>query len=86
MGIDNCEAVIATDLKIAMNILTSLSYKVLEFLSLAHFRYGCGNCAYYLYLVSFPDDFSLSVGKIRLVICLFHFGSGAPECWRIVLF
>ena len=38
------------------------------------------------YLVSFPDDFSLSGGKIRLVICLFHFGSGAPKCWRIVLF
>jgi len=37
-------------------------------------------------LVSFPDDFSLSGGKIRLVICLFHFGSGVPECWRIVLF
>jgi len=37
-------------------------------------------------LVSFPDDFSLSGGRIRLVICLFHFGSGAPECWRIVLF
>jgi len=37
-------------------------------------------------LVSFPDDFSLSGGKISLVICLFHFGSGSPECWRIVLF
>ena len=34
-------------------------------------------------VVSFPDDFSLSGGKIRLV---FHFGSGAPERWRIVLF
>ena len=37
-------------------------------------------------IVSFPDDFSLSGGKIRLVIRLFRFGAGAPECWRIVLF
>jgi len=37
-------------------------------------------------IVSFPDDFSLSGGKIRLVICPFHFGPGAPEYWRIVLF
>ena len=35
-------------------------------------------------LVLFPDDVSLSGGKIRLVVCLFHFGSGAPDCWRIV--
>ena len=43
-------------------------------------------------LVSFPDDFSHAGGgggggggEIRLVIRLsvFHFGSGAPECWRI---
>jgi len=34
-------------------------------------------------IVSFPDDFSLSRGKIRLVICLFDFGSGASD---IVLF
>ena len=39
-------------------------------------------------IVSFPDDFSLSRGKIkiRLVICLFDFGSGVPECWYIVLY
>ena len=44
--------------------------------------YGCVGGG----VVSFPDDFSLSGGKIRLVICLFHFGSGALECWHIVLF
>jgi len=33
-----------------------------------------------------PRRFSLSGGKIRLVIRLFRFGAGAPECWRIVLF
>jgi len=38
------------------------------------------------FLVSFPDDFRLSGGKICLMIRLFHFGSGVPECWRIVLF
>jgi len=38
------------------------------------------------HVVSFPDDFSLSGGKIRLVIRLFRFGAGAPERWRIVLF
>ena len=37
-------------------------------------------------IVSFPDDFSLSRGKIRLVICQFDFGSGVPECWHIVLY
>ena len=37
-------------------------------------------------LVSFPDDFSHAGGKIRLANCLLRFGSGAPECWRIVLF
>jgi len=54
---------------------------------------GCNTIKHYLTVwvpacrvVSFPDNFSLSGGKMHLVICLFHFGSGAPECWRIVLF
>ena len=39
-------------------------------------------------LVSFPDEFSLSGGKYVwwMVIRLFHFGSGVPGCWCIVLF
>ena len=35
-------------------------------------------------VVSFPADFSPSVGTVRLVTPLFHFGR-APECWRIIL-
>ena len=36
-------------------------------------------------LVLFPDDFSLSGGKISSDPPI-HFGSDVPECWRTVLF
>jgi len=37
------------------------------------------------------DDLNARVARspefaVRLVIRLFRFGAGAPECWRIVLF
>jgi len=38
------------------------------------------------FLVLFPDDFRLPGGKTRLMIRLFHFGSGVLECWHVVLF
>jgi len=42
--------------------------------------------AWYARVVSFPDDFSLSGGKIRLVIRLFHFGSGARNVGALFYF
>jgi len=64
--------------------LTGSIYQVLA--TLAVLAEGLLTQASIQTLVSFPDDFSLSGGKICLVIRLFHFGAGAPECWRIVLF